>query len=121
MNDIAGSVRLHAQLLSDQQLRRLEGRLGQLGADDRLAVVELAHSVAFQVAESLLAGQLYPATPVINYLFQAVIEATEEAILNSMFAAETMVGRDGHVRHALPIEQTMEIMGRHGRRATPNG
>ena len=54
MNDIAGSVRLHAQLLSDQQLRRLEGRLGQLGADDRLAVVELAHSVAFQVAESLL-------------------------------------------------------------------
>jgi hypothetical protein len=54
MSDIAGSVRLHAQLLSDEQLGRLEGRLGQLGAEDRLAVVELAHSVAFQVAESLL-------------------------------------------------------------------
>jgi D-aminopeptidase len=74
-----------------------------------------------RVAESLLADQLYPATPVINYLFQAAIEATEEAILNSMFAAETMVGRDGHVRHAIPIEETVEIMRRHGRRAAAIG
>ena len=67
------------------------------------------------VAESLIAGQAYPAAPAINYLFQAALEATEEAILNSMFAAETMVGRDGHVRHALPIEATVEIMRRYGR------
>jgi L-aminopeptidase/D-esterase-like protein len=71
-----------------------------------------------QAAEALLAGQLYPATPVINYLFQAVIEATEEAILNSMFAAETMVGRDGHVRHAVPIDEVVGILRRHGRHAT---
>lgn len=67
------------------------------------------------VAESLLAGQAYPATPAINYLFQAALEATEEAILNSMFAAETMVGRDGHVRHALPMDETVAIMRRYGR------
>jgi hypothetical protein len=54
MNDIADSVRLHARLLSDQQLRRLEGRLSRLEAEDRLAVDELAHSVAFRVAQSLL-------------------------------------------------------------------
>ena len=56
-----------------------------------------------QIAESLLNGQMWPAAPAINHFFQATIEATEEAILNSMFSAETMVGRDNHVRHALPI------------------
>jgi D-aminopeptidase len=66
------------------------------------------------VAESLLAGQNWPAAPAINDLFQAAIEATEEAILNSIFAAETVVGRDGHVRHALPIESTVRLLKRYG-------
>ncbi len=43
-------------------------------------------------------------------LFLATIEATEEAILNSLFAAETMTGRDGHVVPALPIDKVIEIM-----------
>jgi len=76
------------------------------------AALTLQHSL---VAESLLAGQNWPAAPAINYLFQAAIEATEEAILNSMFAAETMVGRDHHVRHALPIEETVRILREYGR------
>lgn len=67
------------------------------------------------LAESLRAGQAWPAAPAINFLFQAALEATEEAILNSMFAAETMVGRDGHVRHALPLEEVGDILRRHGR------
>jgi D-aminopeptidase len=66
------------------------------------------------VAESLLAGQSWPAGPAINDLFQAAMEATEEAILNSMFAAETMVGRDHHVRHALPIAETVRILQKYG-------
>jgi D-aminopeptidase len=69
------------------------------------------------VAEGILAGQSWPSQPPINHLFQAALEATEEAILNSMFAAETMVGRDGHVRHAIPIDEVMEIMRRYGRAA----
>ncbi|GIL38871.1 P1 family peptidase [Roseiterribacter gracilis] len=36
--------------------------------------------------------------------FRAVAEATEEAILNSMIAADTMQGRDGNVVHALPLD-----------------
>ncbi|HAJ35966.1 MAG TPA: aminopeptidase [Chloroflexi bacterium] len=36
-------------------------------------------------------------------LFPAVVEAVEEAVLNSLCAAETVVGRDGHVRYALPV------------------
>ena len=48
-------------------------------------------------------------------LFEAAVEATEEAIVNALFAAETMAGRDGHVREALPIEEVISILRRHGR------
>ncbi len=43
-------------------------------------------------------------------LFLATIEATEEAILNSLFAAETTVGRNGHKAEALPIDEVIKIM-----------
>lgn len=46
----------------------------------------------------------------ISPLFLATIEATEEAILNSLFAAETMKGRDGHIIEALPIDKVLKIM-----------
>ncbi|WP_343849121.1 P1 family peptidase [Algoriphagus jejuensis] len=40
-------------------------------------------------------------------LFLAVIEATEEAIVNSLFAAETMTGKDGHGVEALPKQEVL--------------
>jgi len=46
-------------------------------------------------------------------IFLAVIEATEEAIYNSLFRATTTVGR-GHTVDALPIDRTLEILRRHG-------
>ena len=45
-------------------------------------------------------------------LFEAVIEATEEAVYNSMFKATTMTG-NGHTVEALPIEKTVEILKEH--------
>jgi D-aminopeptidase len=45
-------------------------------------------------------------------LFLAVIEATEEAVYNSLFRATTVMGR-GHTVEALPIEKTLEILRRH--------
>jgi D-aminopeptidase len=50
----------------------------------------------------------------INALFWAAIEASEEAILNSLIAAETMTGK-GVTFHALPADRLLEIMGRYGR------
>jgi D-aminopeptidase len=50
----------------------------------------------------------------ISELFWAAIEATEEAILNSMFAAETMTGRDGITFHALPHRRLVDVLRRHG-------
>lgn len=43
-------------------------------------------------------------------LFLATIEATEEAILNSLFAAETIIGRDGHKIEALPKEKVLNML-----------
>ena len=48
----------------------------------------------------------------MSSLFMACIEATEEAVINSLFAAETMTGRDGHIIEALPVDEVMELMKR---------
>lgn len=43
-------------------------------------------------------------------LFLAAVEATEEAILNSLFMAETMVGESGRTQPALPIDEVLRII-----------
>jgi len=51
----------------------------------------------------------------IDGLFRAVVEAAEEAILDSMLCNETMVGRNGNTSIALPHDQLMDVMKRYGR------
>jgi D-aminopeptidase len=51
----------------------------------------------------------------ISELFWATIEATEEAIINSLVAAHTMVGRDGMTFHRIPHDRLVEVMRRYGR------
>ncbi len=51
----------------------------------------------------------------MSSLFMAVIEATEEAILNSLFMADTMEGRDGHRIEAIPTEQILTIIKKYNR------
>ena len=46
----------------------------------------------------------------ISTLFEATVEATEEAIINAMIAAETMVGRDGNRSEAIPHERLRELL-----------
>ena len=48
-------------------------------------------------------------------LFQAVIEATEEAIINSLFKATTVSG-NGQTVQAIPIDKVREILTRYGRK-----
>ena len=52
------------------------------------------------------------ANDAMSPLFLAVIEATEEAVYNSMFKATTMTG-NGHTVEALPMEKTVEILREH--------
>ena len=46
----------------------------------------------------------------ISPLFLAAAEATEEAILNSLFKAERMEGKDGHVAEALPLDKLRSLI-----------
>ncbi len=48
-------------------------------------------------------------------LFLAVVEATEEAIYNSLFRATSVTGRNGARAEALPLERTIEILRRYGK------
>ncbi len=52
---------------------------------------------------------------IVDALFDGVIEATEEAIINAIVAAETMVGRDGVTAHAIPHDRLVETMTKYGR------
>ena len=52
---------------------------------------------------------------VIDELFDAVIEATEEAIVNALVAATTMVGRDNITAYAIPHDRLAEVMRAAGR------
>ncbi len=51
----------------------------------------------------------------LDPLFEATVEATEEAIVNALVAAETMTGRDDITAHALPHDRLVEVMRRYGR------
>jgi L-aminopeptidase/D-esterase-like protein len=51
----------------------------------------------------------------MNPLMYATVQATEEAILNAMLAADTMTGRDGLRVHALPHDRLMAAMRKYGR------
>jgi len=77
--------------------------------------------VAFSTANSATAGAR-PTTEVtvlnnsgITTLFEATVQATEEAIVNAMIAAETMVGRDGNRSEAIPHERLREILREYNR------
>lgn len=51
----------------------------------------------------------------MDLLFQAAAEATEEAIINSLFAAETTKARNGMTVEALPVEKTLQILRKYNR------
>ncbi|HLK32905.1 MAG TPA: P1 family peptidase [Terriglobales bacterium] len=80
------------------------------------------YAIAFSTAPSLRIPAQAGAAPrsievlpneAMSPLFLAVIEATEEAIYNSLFRATTVTGR-GHTVEALPIDRTLEILHKYG-------
>jgi L-aminopeptidase/D-esterase-like protein len=50
----------------------------------------------------------------LDSFYEAVVEATEESIVNAMVAADTMVGRDGNTAVELPHEFLKELFNTHG-------
>jgi D-aminopeptidase len=62
--------------------------------------------------QSIDQADIYP-------LLEAASEATEEAVINALFMATDMEGRDGSRVYALPLARTLEIMKRHHRLFPP--
>lgn len=116
--------------LSDRQLRRLcrrgilglsrTGSIAHHGSGDLLLAFSNALENRVNVhAPSPILTTTRLSDGFINPLFQATVEATEEAVLNAIIAAETMTGRDGNTMFALPHGELVEVMQRFGRLASP--
>jgi L-aminopeptidase/D-esterase-like protein len=77
----------------------------------------LAFSTHTQQADSrcLEVPTRYLSDLYIDAIFQATVQATEEAVINAMVAARTMVDKDGHCVPALPHEPLRDILRRHHR------
>lgn len=50
----------------------------------------------------------------LDPLFAATVEATEEAVLNTLWAAPDVTGREGRVQRGLPHDETLELLRAHG-------
>ena len=108
-----------------QQLKRLArrvslglGRNGSVsanGSGDLFIAFSTANSGAAK-AEGLVQLTMLP-NDQVNPLFGATVEATEEAIINAMVAAETMTGIENHKVIALPHDQLRAVLKKYNRLA----
>ena len=57
----------------------------------------------------------------LDPVFAAVVQATEESVINALVAAETMTGQSGHRAVALPPDRLREVLKRYNRLALPAG
>ena len=107
--------------LDHRQLRRLAERsmAGLARTGSSMSNGSGDYAIAFSTANRIVASQPVREVKVLGNdamspLFQAVIEATEEAILNSLFRATTVTG-NGRTVEALPIDKVKEIFRKYGK------
>jgi D-aminopeptidase len=90
------------------------GSAASNGSGDYAIAFSTAPQLRIHTADKSLTRRVELLTnDAMSPLFLAVIEATEEAIYNSMFRATTITG-NGHKVEALPIDKTIEILREHG-------
>ena len=90
------------------------GSAASNGSGDYAIAFSTAPQVRIHMGDKTLTRRVELLTnDAISPLFVAAIEATEEAVYNSLFRAITTTGQ-GHTVQALPIEKTTEILKRHG-------
>jgi D-aminopeptidase len=112
--------------LLPHQLRRLcirgghgvsrTGTVSRTSSGDFALAFSTAHR--FSTSQSRKPGTLSPMVDSVNSLrddhltplFQAVIEATEEAVLNAMFVSDAMTGRDDRHIPALPVHRVVKAL-----------
>jgi D-aminopeptidase len=90
------------------------GSAGSNGSGDYAIAFSTAPQVRIRTEAKMQSRHIEVlANDAMSPLFLAVIEATEEAVYNSLLRATTMTGR-GHTVEALPIEKTTKILKKYG-------
>jgi D-aminopeptidase len=80
------------------------------GSGEYAIAFSSAGRVPFQAAPGIVLRQESLPNDAMSPLFQAVKEATEEAVYNSMLMARTVKGHEGRTVEALPLDRTLEIL-----------
>ena len=116
---LATDAPLDARNLRRLAVRAMFGlaRTGAVGANasgDYAIAFSTAKEVRIDIHESVREQQIRTLrNEAASPIFLAAVEATEEAVYNSLFRARTMKGRDGHIAEELPIDKTVEILAKH--------
>jgi L-aminopeptidase/D-esterase-like protein len=126
LNDGSGSIIVVAATdapLLPHQLKRMATRIalgigivggrGENSSGDIFVAFSTANPGAAQDS-GITTVQMLPNDP-INPLFNATVQATEEAIVNALVAAETMEGINGNKVYALPHDRLKEVMRKYNR------
>lgn len=110
--------------LDSRQLQRLarraifglarSGSSGSNGSGDFVIAFSTATKIPAQAAAPASSATNKLSEEELSPLFEAVAEATEEAIDNSLLQATTVRGRDGHVIEAIPVDKLEQILAQHG-------
>lgn len=84
------------------------GGIASNGSGDYIIAFSTAENlrIPYRIETNTLKQEVVP-NDKVSPLFMAAIEATEEAIINSLFMAETMTGKDGRTIQALPVEEIL--------------
>lgn len=117
---LATDLPLHPHQLR-RVARRVDTGLGRTGsvANEGSGEIFLAFSTAHRVprdvpgsvsgVEVMVEGQFWTHGSPFDSVFEAVVEATEEAALNALCQADTVEGRDGHRLWGFPIQRGLEL------------
>ncbi len=110
--------------LLPHQLKRLARRIGlgiarsgsvsHNGSGDIFLTFSIANAGALEAGDSVREAAFLP-NHALDPLFTAVVQATDEAVIDSMVANEPMTGRDGLVVRALPHDELQRVLESHSR------
>ena len=89
------------------------GGRGENGSGDIFLAFSTANPTAFQRTAFTKLEEL--PNDLINPLFDATVQAVEEAIINAMVAAETMEGINGNKAYGLPHKLVMDVLKKYNR------
>jgi D-aminopeptidase len=93
------------------------GRLGSISGDgsgDIFLAFSTANPGAGLELQKPASLQMLP-NDRMDALFEATVQATEEAVVNTLVAAKTMTGADGHVVQALPHDKLRDVLKKYNR------